>query len=112
MESREQTNVDDSFELWDLKVEVVASEKPMICVAAVIVGARYAERLPKLLRAFDTHLSETDREEIARVIAQSTGPAGPVFALERDITGRHGQIMKYNLNSGDTSQLRDALPNE
>jgi hypothetical protein len=25
---------------------------------------------------------------------------GDVFGLERDTTGRHGSIMKYNLNKG------------
>jgi hypothetical protein len=27
-------------------------------------------------------------------------PPGDVFDLERDRTGRHGRIMKYNLNAG------------
>ena len=27
------------------------------------------------------------------------GPEGDTFALERDRTGRHGSIMKYNLNA-------------
>ena len=70
-------------------------------VAATIVGARYADRLPRTLRAFEIELTDQDRSEIEAVRARATGPDGPVYALERDITGRHGRIMKYNLNKGD-----------
>ena len=41
-----------------------------------------------------------DRAEIAAVLAERKGPEGDTFALERDRTGRHGSIMKYNLNAG------------
>lgn len=73
-------------------------------VAAAIVGARYARHLPKTLQVFDVTLTDRDRGEIGAVIARSDGPGGPVFGLERDRAGRHGQIMKYNLNTrpGDT----------
>ena len=72
-------------------------------VAATIVGARYASRLPRTLSAFAIELTDEDRREIGAVCGRSTGPNGPVFGLERDITGRHGRIMKYNLNQGDES---------
>ena len=70
-------------------------------VAAAIVGARYAERLPQTLRALELRLNAEDRAEIEAVRGRAAGPAGPVYGLERDISGRHGRIMKYNLNRGD-----------
>jgi aryl-alcohol dehydrogenase-like predicted oxidoreductase len=72
-------------------------------VAAAIVGARYARYLPKTLEVFRLHLDNDDRRLLAEVSALAEGPAGKVYGLERDRTGRHGRIMKYNLNtsSGD-----------
>ncbi|MYA87005.1 MAG: aldo/keto reductase [Boseongicola sp. SB0662_bin_57] len=70
-------------------------------VVATIVGARYADRLPQTLRAFEVELTDGDRREIETVRGRSTGPQGPVYGLERDVAGRHGRIMKYNLNKGD-----------
>ena len=70
-------------------------------VAATIVGARYADRLPQTLRAFEIELTDGDRREIEAVRDRSIGPQGSVYGLERDVTGRHGRIMKYNLNKGD-----------
>jgi hypothetical protein len=66
-------------------------------VAGAIVGARYARHLPKTLEVFGLHLSPQDHADIAAVL--TPGPQGPVFGLERDRTGRHGRIMKYNLNA-------------
>jgi hypothetical protein len=31
-------------------------------------------------------------------VSEYLGPQGDTYALERDRTGRHGRIMKYNLN--------------
>lgn len=70
-------------------------------VTAAIVGARYADWLPRTLRAFEIELTDQDHREIEAVRDRSTGPQGAVYGLERDITGRHGRIMKYNLNKGD-----------
>ena len=70
-------------------------------IDAAIVGARYADSLPRTLRAFDIALTDADWAEIDAVLSQRHGPAGPVYGLERDIEGRHGRIMKYNLNKGD-----------
>ena len=69
-------------------------------VAAVIVGARYADRLPRTLRAFAIALDEADRAAIRAVQARARGPAGPVYGLERDRQGPHGRIMKYGLQEG------------
>jgi len=68
-------------------------------VAAAIVGARYARHLPKTLQVFDIALDADDRAAIGAVIERAAGPGGDVFALERDRGGRHGSIMKYNLNA-------------
>jgi aryl-alcohol dehydrogenase-like predicted oxidoreductase len=67
-------------------------------VAGVIVGARsdaYLDRM-KSLDQFD--LERADLERIESVLAKAQGPAGPIFGLERDRSGPHGRIMRYDLN--------------
>ena len=68
-------------------------------VAAAIVGARYARHLPMTLEVFGFALDDTDQAAIQAILDISPGPQGDVFALERDRGGRHGRIMKYNLNT-------------
>ncbi|MEJ0047739.1 MAG: aldo/keto reductase [Rhodospirillales bacterium] len=68
-------------------------------VAAVIIGARNRRHLPATLAIGTLRMTDDDRAEIAAVLVRSQGPAGEVFALERDRSGRHGAIMKYNLNA-------------
>ena len=68
--------------------------------AAVILGARYADRLPRTLRVFSIALDDADRAALRAVQARARGPAGPVYALERDRNGPHGRIMKYGLQEG------------
>jgi aryl-alcohol dehydrogenase-like predicted oxidoreductase len=77
-------------------------------VAGAIVGARYARHLPKTLEVFKVTLDDADRAAIAAVIAQAKGPNGPVYALEGDRTGRHGRIMKYNLNTNPNDKVHGA----
>jgi len=67
-------------------------------VGAVIVGARSQAHLAANLKIAEIKLSDTDRREIGAVLAQRRGPDGDTFELERDRTGRHGSIMKYNLS--------------
>jgi aryl-alcohol dehydrogenase-like predicted oxidoreductase len=67
-------------------------------VAAVIVGARNRSHLPGNLAIPVLHLTEADRAAIAAVLARATPAPFDVYTLERDRTGRHGTIMKYNLN--------------
>ena len=69
-------------------------------VAAVIVGARNRSHLPANLAISDLSLTAEDRQQIDAVLAEARQLEGDVFALERDTTGRHGSIMKYNLNKG------------
>lgn len=68
-------------------------------VGAAIVGARYARHLPQTLEVFGFELDAEDRSAIQAVLNKAPGPQGSVFALERDRNGRHGRIMKYNLNT-------------
>jgi aryl-alcohol dehydrogenase-like predicted oxidoreductase len=72
-------------------------QKPQ--VAAVIVGARNRKHLQKLETISGFFLDDEDLDLIAEVVAQSSGPLGPVYDLERDKEGKHGRIMKYNINS-------------
>ncbi|TPM49657.1 aldo/keto reductase [Mesorhizobium sp. B2-2-3] len=68
-------------------------------VAAVIVGARNQAHALANAKIMDVALGAEDRAEIGAVIAQSRGPLGDVYTLERDRHGRHGSIMHYNLNA-------------
>lgn len=71
-------------------------DKP--AVAAVIVGARDRGHLAQTVEIGNLVLTSDDRATIDRVLKQRGGPVGEVYALERDRDGRHGSIMKYNLN--------------
>jgi aryl-alcohol dehydrogenase-like predicted oxidoreductase len=71
-------------------------DRPM--VAAVIVGARSRAHLARNVGITALALSEADHGAIHDVLARRQGPTGDPFALERDRNGRHGAIMKYNLN--------------
>ncbi len=68
-------------------------------LSAAILGARYAHHLEDNLKALAFTPSETDRDELALVLAKRQGPSGAVFGLERDRTTPHGQIFKKNLNA-------------
>ena len=68
-------------------------------VAAAIVGATNTAHLDAHTRIDGLRLDSEDRDAIAAVTNRRRGPAGDVYALERDRSGRHGQIMKYELNS-------------
>jgi aryl-alcohol dehydrogenase-like predicted oxidoreductase len=65
-------------------------------VAAVIVGARNRTHLAQNIRIGSLTLTEQDHAEITAV--RGNIPEGDCYTLERDRTGRHGQIIKYNLN--------------
>jgi aryl-alcohol dehydrogenase-like predicted oxidoreductase len=67
---------------------------------AIIVGARNRAHLPANLAISDLSLTAEDRLQIDAVLAEARELEGDVFSLERDSTGRHGSIMKYNLNKG------------
>lgn len=68
-------------------------------VAAVIIGARTARHLDRTLEVFRLKLDAQDLSVIADLLARRQGPNGPVYGLEGDRRGRHGRIMKYNLQN-------------
>jgi diketogulonate reductase-like aldo/keto reductase len=69
-------------------------------VAGVIIGARDTRHLDRYAELFRFRLEERDRREIEALRCEMAVPPGDVFHLERDRSGRHGRIMKYNLNAG------------
>ncbi|WP_174804069.1 aldo/keto reductase [Martelella limonii] len=69
-------------------------------VAAVIVGARNRAHAEANARIMEIALTDQDIAEIEAVMATATPLEGDVYTLERDRTGRHGNIMHYNLNDG------------
>ncbi len=68
-------------------------------VAAVIVGARDASHAAANAAIGTLRLTPADEAELAAVLSRRQGPHGEPYAVERDRTGRHGSIMKYNLNT-------------
>jgi aryl-alcohol dehydrogenase-like predicted oxidoreductase len=68
-------------------------------VSAVIVGARNRSHLASNLRIADLAMTAEDHRLIDAVLAQAKPLPGDIYELERDVSGRHGSIMKYNLNS-------------
>ena len=67
-------------------------------VAALIVGARNSRHLATFADVNRIELTRQDVAQIRNFIDASPGPKGPVYELERDKEGKHGRIMRYNLN--------------
>ena len=67
-------------------------------VAATITGVDSVTQARELLNVFELSLDGDDRQAIQASLDRAVGPNGPVYALERDRKGPHGQIMRYNLN--------------
>lgn len=68
-------------------------------VAAVIIGSRNAAHVDRYKEVFALQMDAGDRAAIATIKMQMSIPPDDVFDLERDKTGPHGSIMKYNLNA-------------
>jgi len=68
-------------------------------VSAAIVGATNTAHLDAHRKLGELRLERHELDEIAAVTARRGGPLGDVYDLERDRDGRHGRIMKYNLNA-------------
>jgi aryl-alcohol dehydrogenase-like predicted oxidoreductase len=68
-------------------------------VGGLIIGARNRDHLDKWHKLFSFYLSYIDMTRIDQHLAMAKGPSGPFYELERDKTGKHGRIMKYNLNT-------------
>jgi len=69
-------------------------------VAGIIVGARHSRHVPAIADALTLTLTGADRDAIAAIHAEATGPGGEVYALERIKGGAHASIMRYTLNAG------------
>ncbi len=67
-------------------------------VAAAIVGSRNRAHLAETVRIPQVALTADDHAAIAAWSSGHPGPQGDIYALERDRSGRHGSIMRYNLN--------------
>ena len=67
-------------------------------VAAAIAGARSAVHLRETLEAVSFAFDDADRAAVRAILAKEPGPAGEIYALEREKGGRHARIMKTNLN--------------
>jgi len=70
-------------------------------VSAIIVGATNASHLGAHRKLAALGLDAADRAAIDRVLEHRQGPLGDVYSLERDRSGRHGRIMKYDLHKHD-----------
>ena len=67
-------------------------------VAAAIVGAVNTRHLAAHATLAQLYLDEDDRHAIEAITRQQRGPAGDIYELERDRSGVHGRIMKYDLS--------------
>lgn len=85
----------------DTDIATVASrlvlERPG--VAAVIVGGRDPAHAEANAAIASVRLDDADRAAVDAVLVRCTPLEGDTYALERDRAGRHGAIMKYNLNA-------------
>ena len=72
-------------------------------VAAVIVGARNASHVEANRTVLQLKLEAEDLAAIETVVSRGRGPRGDTYALERDREGRHGAIMRYDLNGAPFS---------
>lgn len=93
----ELRNIADQYEVGIAEIACkYILQKPM--VGGIIVGARNRNHLESLQKLNGFTLNASDLNKIEAIIAKSNGPKGPFYELERDKTGKHGSIMKYNLN--------------
>lgn len=67
-------------------------------VGGLIIGAATADHLENNLNVFRFSLDDDDRQKISIIREQGKSIEGDVFDAERDKEGRHGRIMRYNLN--------------
>jgi len=68
-------------------------------VAAVIVGGRSPDHALANADIDALRLTAQDRAHLDAVLSRRQGPTGDAYTLERDRGGRHGAVMKYNLNA-------------
>jgi aryl-alcohol dehydrogenase-like predicted oxidoreductase len=92
-------------EIADSKETDIASIAAAYCLAqnavrACIIGTRNHKHLREHIALRDMlTLSEEELATIEKVRGQFNPVPGEVYELERDVTGKHGRVMKYNLNT-------------
>lgn len=69
-------------------------------VAGAIVGFTSTRHLAANLAVDSLRLDPEDHALLTEVLRGRKGPPGDCYDIERDKEGRHGQIMRYNLNEG------------
>ena len=81
------------------------------CVGGVIIGSRNARHIASTVGGAALVLRPAELGAIEALLARGGQPAdGSVFGAERDITGRHGSVMRYNLNHiGSAGHLREVV---
>jgi aryl-alcohol dehydrogenase-like predicted oxidoreductase len=72
-------------------------------VAGVIIGAVNAKHLAAHRQISALRLDEVDVAAVRAALRKRRGPEGDVYGLERDRSGRHGRIMKYELQQGEAT---------
>ena len=76
-------------------------------VAAAIVGAVNTSHLQSHAQIGRLRLNAAELSSIANVVGRRRGPSGDVYDLERDRSGAHGRIMKYELNALPEQRVTD-----
>jgi aryl-alcohol dehydrogenase-like predicted oxidoreductase len=76
-------------------------------VAAAIVGAVNTSHLHAHTQIGELRLNAEEVASIANVIGRRRGPSGDVYDLERDRSGAHGRIMRYELNALPEQRVAD-----
>ena len=76
-------------------------------VAAAIVGAINTSHLQAHAQIGSLRLRPDELSSISGVLGRRQGPAGDVYDLERDRSGVHGRIMKYELNALPKQRVAD-----
>jgi hypothetical protein len=76
-------------------------------VAAAIVGAVNASHLHAHEQIGSLRLHADELSSIANVIGRRQGPSGDIYDLERDRSGAHGRIMRYELNALPEQRVTD-----
>ena len=78
-------------------------------VAAAIVGAVNTSHLQAHAQIGRLELQTDEMVSIANVLCRRQGPSGDVYDLERDRSGAHGRIMRYELNALPEQRVADQL---
>ncbi len=82
----------------------LSSEYLLSCHKSVVY-----RHLPSTLSSTQLRLLPEDLADIESVLSLSSGPRGPVYGLEREVSGVHGRIMKYTLNKLNMAEHLEEL---